>query len=309
MSSTRFRCRAVLLLLAAVACDRPAPATRTDSLALVPESAAAMPRVSPDRSGWDVSAGPVLLVQGEERNEAIVLFPAEGDEADEARLHELGRQSARVSLFGRGGARLSGTLADTAAQLDAECRLWPLREVQSDGAASSWAVGFVGEGSLAPIALDSVEALSARDSTALVAEASRLASAVTAITAPSFQGLRFTVHDVRRFEPRPGVQAIVAHLIRKVNQEANPQEEQTLLIAERDSGVTAGPYTLAFAERTHGLEEQSTTSEVVAAVRIAGRPTLIIARDSDAGVAYALLERTGTRQWRVRWTSALTRCG
>jgi hypothetical protein len=170
-------------------------------------------------------------------------------------------------------------------------------------------VGFVGEERLAPLALDSVDVLTTRDSMALVAEASRLASAVTAISAPSFQGLRFTVHDIRRFEAAPGVQAIVAHLIRKVNQEANPQEEQTLLIAERDSGATTGQYQLAFAERTHGLEEQTTTPEVIAGVQIAGRPTLIVARDSEAGVAYAMLERLKPRQWRVRWTSALTRCG
>ena len=151
--------------------------------------------------------------------------------------------------------------------------------------------------------------LSARDSTALVAEASRLASLVTAATDPSFQGLRFTVHDIRRFEASSGVQAIVAHLVRKVNQEANPQEEQTLLIAERDSGVTSGPYQLVYAERTHGLEEQSTMSEVIAGVRVGGHPTLIIARDSDAGVAYAMLERTGSRRWRIRWTSGMTQCG
>ena len=79
--------------------------------------------------------------------------------------------------------------------------------------------------------------------------------------------------------------------------------------AERDSGATAGAYQLAYAERTPGLEEQTTTPEVIAGVQIAGRPTLVVARDSDAGVAYAMLERTGTRRWRVRWTSALTRCG
>lgn len=314
MSPARFRRRVALFalgpgLLAAAACERSAPATQGDSIVLEPRGAAAVQRVSAERAAWDASAGPMLLVQGEDRDEAIVLFPSEGEASDETRLQGLGRQGAPVSLFGRGGARLSGILADTALEGDAECRIWPLRGVQADGGASTWAVGFVGEAKLAPIALDSVDALTPRDSTALVAEASRLASAVTALTAPSFQGLRFTVHDIRRFEASPGVQALVAHLIRKVNQEANPQEEQTLLIAERDSGVTTGPYQLAFAERTHGLEEQSTTPEVIGAVLIAGRPTLIIARDSDAGVAYAMLERTGVRQWRLRWTSALTRCG
>jgi hypothetical protein len=295
-------------LLAAIACERTAPATRTDSLAQPAESAAVSSPRGTEQPGWETAAGPVLLVQGEERNEAIVLLPTEGDASAEARLHDMGRQATPVTLFGRGGSRLSGTLADTSAQGDSECRVWPLRAVQTDGAPATWAVGFVGNGAIVPVALDSVDVLSTRDSMALVAEASRLASAVTAITAPSFQGLRFTVHDIRRFETAPGVQALVAHLVRKVNQEANPQEEQTLLIAERDSGVTSGPYQLAFAERTHGLEEQSTTPEVIAAVQLGGRTTLVVARDSDAGVAYSMIERTGPRKWRVRWTSALTRC-
>jgi hypothetical protein len=83
-----------------------------------------------------------------------------------------------------------------------------------------------------------------------------------------------------------------------------------LLIAERDSGVTAGPYQLVYAERLHGKEEELTTSEVVAAARFgaSGRPMLIVARDGNDGLAYALLERSATRQWRVRWTSGMAKC-
>jgi hypothetical protein len=173
----------------------------------------------------------------------------------------------------------------------------------------SWTVGFV-SGIVVPIPLDSVDLLPARDSMALAAEASRLASAVTANTSPAFQGLRFTAHDIRRFEVAPGVQALVAHLMRRVNQEDNPQEEQTLLVAERDSGVTTGPYQLVYAERSHGKEEEASMSEIVAAVRIGadGPASLVIARDGDEGLAYALVERTGPRLWRVRWTSALAKC-
>ena len=313
MLSPRFRhhlglLSSVGLLVAIAACERPKPATRADSLAQQPESAATASPVAAEQSGWDATAGPLLLVQGENRSEAIVLFPSAA--SGEGELHALASASKRLSLFGRGGVRTTAVLADTSlSQEDVECRVWPVRPAEGDGGGGAWAVGLAEDAKLAAIPLDSVEVLTTRDSMALVAEAARLASAVTAITDPTFQGLRFTVYDIRRFEATPGVQAIVAHVVRKVNQEANPQEEQTLIIAERDSGVTAGPYQLAFAERTHGLEEQSTTPEVIAGVRIAGRPTLVVARDSDAGVAYALLERTGRRQWRVRWTSSLTRCG
>jgi hypothetical protein len=237
-----------------------------------------------------------------------VLLPTEDDSVAEARLNALRAEDAEVDLFGRGGTRLTAQLGTPPPTVDAECRVWPLRAVRGGGTDNAWAVGFVG-GQVASLPLDSVDVLSPRDSLMLVAEASRLASAVTAVTAPSFQGLRFTAHDIRRFEAAPGVQAIVAHMVRKVNQEANPQEEQTLLIAERDSGVTTGPYKLVYAERTHGLEETTTMPEVIAGARIRGHPTLVVARDSDEGVAYSLLERTGLGQWRISWTSGLTRCG
>ena len=82
-----------------------------------------------------------------------------------------------------------------------------------------------------------------------------------------------------------------------------------MLIAERDSGVTTGRYQLAYAERSFGKEEEVISTELVAAVRFGanGTASLVIARDSDAGLAYALVERTGPRQWATRWTSALAK--
>jgi len=214
-----------------------------------------------------------------------------------------------VTLLGRDGARATATLELPAGNDNPSCRVWPLRNVRASGKPGAWSVGFVSE-NVTSIPLDSVEGLSARDSMALAAEASRLASAVTANTAPAFQGLRFTAQDVRRFEVSPGVQALVAQLIRRVNQEADPQEEQTLLVAERDSGETSGPYRLAYAERAFGKEDEVRTSEVVAAVRIGqtGSPSLVVAREGNEGLAYAILERSSSRQWQVRWTSALAKC-
>ena len=289
-------------------CERKPPVASTDTTVQKQESAVDSTTTPVVGSGWNAAAGPALLVQGETRDEAILLLGEDRDSTALSQVRALGDKGANVTLFGRGGASLSGQLGVAPAAPDPECRVWPLRNVHGEGNASTWAVGFMGS-QVSPLPLDSIDVLSPRDSTTLVAEASRLASLVTTVTDPSFQGLRFTAHDIRRFEVSPGRQAIVAHLVRRVNQEANPQEEQTLLIAERDSGATSGPYQLAYAERVHGLEEQSTMPEVIAGVRIAGRPTLIVARDSDAGVAYAMLERTGPHRWRIRWTSSMTRCG
>jgi hypothetical protein len=263
-----------------------------------------------DASGWNSAAGPVLLVQGESRDEAIALYPVESDTEAVALLDSASLSQLPVVLLGRGGSRYSAELGAPSGEGTDDCERWPLRSLDATAGDATWSVGFV-RGRVAPILLDSVLMLSTRDSNALVAEASRLASTVTAPTGSSFEGLRFTAHDIRRFDVAPGVQALVAHLVRRVNQEANPQEEQTLLIAERDSGASSGPYRLVYAERAFGREDQVVTPEVLAGVRIGGsaQPTLVVARDDDRGVVYSLIERTGPGRWRVRWTSGATRCG
>ncbi|MGZ5178015.1 MAG: hypothetical protein ACXWCW_28170, partial [Burkholderiales bacterium] len=112
-------------LAATTGCERKAPATRSDTTAqhidTIADSTAA-PAVS---SGWNDAAGPVLLVQGETRDEAIVLLPEEDDSAVTAHLGVLGSQGASVSLFGRGGARLAGQLGAAPAAPDPECRVLP----------------------------------------------------------------------------------------------------------------------------------------------------------------------------------------
>lgn len=296
------------ILFLAGGCERSRPAAQADSASVQPRRSTLGVKDVVSGSNWNRLAGYALLVRGDSREEAIVLLPAEGDSAVAEDIRALDDPKAKVALFGRGGQQQFVKLGMLPSTSDAECRVWPLTGLQSESPGAMWAVGFVG-GQASPLVLDSVDVLTSRDSMALAAEASRLASTVTASTAASFQGLRFTAHDIRRFEASPGVQAIVAHLIRKVNQEARPQEEQTLLIAERDSGATTGPYRLAYADRTYGLEEELATPEVLAGVRIAGRVVLIIARDSDDGIAYVMLERGGHGQWKVRWTSAMTRCG
>ena len=298
-----------MMLFGLESCERGEPVARTDAPAAATASSTGPSASPPVDNGWLPSAGPALLVQGASRDEAIALFPATGDSDAVARLDSMSLSAVPVTLFGRDGQRFSAQLGAPTGDGTDDCERWPLHAFEP-AAGASWSVGFA-SGRVRPIALDSVDVLSPRDSMVLVAEASRLASSVTASPAPAFQGLRFTTEDVRRFEAVPGVQALVAHLVRRVNQEASPLEEQTLLIAERDSGVTGGPYRLAYAERTFGREEDVVTPEVLAGVRIAPEqePSLVIARDGNEGIAYALLERVGPHRWRVRWSSGVTSCG
>jgi hypothetical protein len=298
----RSRDRVVVSLAVALfltACERRPASPRADSA--TPAAAAARDSAARRRvaSLWNSAAGPALLVQGPARDEAIALYPTADDSVAVAQLDSASMQQLPVALIGRGGALLTALLGAPSGDGTDECERWPLRTLQPDSVAS-WGVGFV-NARVAPIALDSVEVLSPRDSLALAAEASRLASTVTLPTDAAFQGLRFTAHDIRRFTAAPGVQGLVAHLVRRVNQEANPREEQTLLIAERDSGATSGRYQLAYAERDFGREEAVITPEVLAGVRLGGAPPFfVVARDNDAGISYRMIERAGARSWRAR---------
>lgn len=307
--ATTFHVSALLAVgTLATACTRDTPPVRVDSTKITTSTTLDSTAAVPSSNGWNAAAGPVLLVAGPSTDEALVFFGAVNGGATPA-LDTGAVDQGTATLLGRDGTRLTATLELPAGNDDTECRVWPLRNVHTVSGRGTWSVGFV-SGNVSGVPLDSVDVLPARDSMALAAEASRLASAVTANTSPAFQGLRFTAHDIRRFEAAPGVQALAAHLTRHVNQEADPQEEQTLLVAERDSGVTTGPYQLAYAERSSGNEEEVSTSEVVAAVRFGttGRPSLVVARDGNEGLAYALLERSGAKHWSVRWTSGLAKC-
>ena len=298
----------LLAVLPLVACERRPAAMRADST--LPSTAHASDSAAQRRvaSGWNAAAGPALLVQGPAREEAIALYPTADDSDAVAQLDSASMRQLPVTLLGRGAAVVTALLGAPSGDGSDECERWPLREMQPDSV-KTWGVGFVNV-RVEPMPFDSVALLSSRDSSTLAAEASRLASTVTLPTDAAFQGLRFSAYDVRRFTAAPGVQALVAHMVRRVNQEANPREEQTLLIAERDSGIAAGPYRLAYAERDFGREEAVITPEVLAGVRFGGgiSPMLVIARDNDAGISYRMIERAAPRQWRVRWSSGTISC-
>lgn len=280
---------------------------------------------TPASIAWnDTVAGPALFVAGGSPEVAQLVFPEFTDSTlTDTSAFDLGRVSgARVDLFTRAGR--AGTAALSAAPArpphEEECTSWPTAHVASSttatgaagtpsSAATPWTVGFLA-GRATAIPLDSVETLSPPDSARLVADVARLASALPNDTAPSFRGLPFVVLAARRFSPAPGVQAIVAEVSRKVNQEARPREERILVIAERDSASPSLPWIAAYSERVSDNEETVEASDVLAAVALGPTrtPTLVVGREYGEGFSYALIERVGPKKWRLRWSSAYAGC-
>jgi len=252
---------------------------------------------------WDAEIGPVLLVGGDSPETASVLSP---DTAADTSGKMAG---TRVMLLGRGGETQTASLQHLAPVAEGGCTGLASWTLSAPGTAlAPWAFGVVATEHAKTIAMDSVESFSQADSANLAAQAARLASALGREAANRFSGLPYTVHSLWRFTIPPNTHVLAANLIRRLNQEASPLEERTLLIAESDSA--RGGYATAYSERSQGAEETVESRDFVAAAQLGAdaHPIIVVARDYDDAVAYSLLEREGPSRWRLRWTSRRVRC-
>ena len=211
-----------------------------------------------------------------------------------------------VDLFGPGGSAGSSVVALNAQQPSAEgCLVWPSARLTLKPSAP-WKVGFAA-GHAKPIQIDSIEKLSAGDSSSITAELSKQASVLTVNGDPAFRGLPFTVQKAYRLS-MGDTTILIGNIVRKINEEATPREERLLLVVERIS--TTGSYVLSFQSRSAGSEDAVRTSAVLAAVRFVrtNKAAIVISFEYDDGGQLALLERIGDHDWRITWRSAYTGC-
>ena len=309
------------LLLAGVllACGGRESATPGDSTRVALPLDSAPPSLP--LNGWDPGEGPALFVS-EAAGVAIAVFPEFTDStlSDTSSFPTPPLVGQRVALFGRGGdagqaVLVAGPPPAPQRQSDGEgCTEWPRVRLDPAGdrsaarrPGSKWTVGLALNNGTA-IRLDSLQSLGGADSARLAIEITRLASGLPNDTAQAFVGLPFSIRTGYRLRMPRGGEAIVAELVRKLGAEANPREQHVLLVTER--ATPGAPLQAAYSERSSGPEEAVETREVLAALLLGHeqRPTIVLARDFYEGMSYTLLERTGSRMWRVRWTSAYAGC-
>lgn len=288
---------AILVMAVAGGCERTArpPAIDTTHAASPPDTTSRAPA---PQSAWDRRRfGTVLLIAGDDPTTALAVFPDSGADTS------LAGESA--TLVSRGGDSEDARVQGRAESHGEACSGYPAWRVSTSGGIAPWAFGLVGA-HLRPIKLDSLAGLTRADSAQLTAQATRLASMLpTGGGEDRFEGLPFAVRALWRF-PVPKGEAMVSGLMRQVNQEAQPLEERTMLVAERDSGTTSWHTT--YYERSRGADETVEARDVVAAAYVGGtEPMLIVARDYSDAAAYSLIERT-TNGWRLVWTSPRVRC-
>lgn len=244
-------------------------------------------------SDWVGELGALFVVPSDSENTGVVIFPA----SPSPRLVS----SAPLTLLSVSGdsaaARASLVMSDSQVCGEAPTIRLP------DSAPSTWSVGLLSR-SATPIRMDSIEALPSADSARFAADLARLASSQPTPRDSRFAGLPFVVLSARRFEVR-GQEMVVAHLVRRLPQEATPLEEHSFVIAERPASVPNGPYVVTYFQRSEGTEETADHYEVLAAIRGAETTFLLLARDQEARTSYEILERAKTGRWRIRWARAL----
>lgn len=306
----------VALVVLLASCERsrqPAPARTPPPNAA--ESVATQPAPVP-ATQWDSSAGPVVLARGASAANAWVVFPDYSDSTvpDTLQLDASTLRGDSVSLVGRGGTvdRVPVISAGSKQWAGDECVEWPTATLDVGGdttRSAGWTVGFV-EQHVSPVSLDSLDGMSGTDSARLAADLTRLASALPDDTSRTFRGIPFSVRYAYRFQPVAGTEGVVADLVRRLNQEASPLEQHTLIIAERSTATPDAAFHVAYHERAGGLEEAIETTDVLAAVRLPSpdHVGLFVLREGQDTNAYALLERRSDGSWRVRWTSVHTGC-
>ena len=312
---------AVFVLLAATACERSRSGQRpAASSAGGPSAASAAGAAARRGSAWnDTLAGPDLFVAGANPTEAVDVMPRFTDSSitDAPPLDTVLAGHPQVDLFTRTGKVGSATLSTQAeGNFAGSCTTWPTAHVTAPaGPPPDWSVAFTA-GHAIPLPMDSVATLNAQDSARRAADVARVASALPNDTAAAFHGLPFTLHDAHLFRLPSGDSVIAAEVVRRLNEEANPQEEHIFILMERDTtpSVSSGApgYLAAYFERTSGPEDDVETDEVLAGVMLGrtsrGIPTVILARDYGDGNAYTFIQRTASHQWRARWSSAYVGC-
>ena len=272
--------------MSALACNRDATRRTRDSTV---DSATPRVETPPRRTDWSSELGQLLVVPSDSDDAAVVLYP------DEPNAQLIATRPATLLDAAGDTVRVQLAVADSQQCGDAAL-------VRFAGKPPlTWSVGLLGQTG-AIIRMDSIEALSSADSARLAADLARLASGLSTHRESRFSGLPFAVLDAHRFDVDRG-QVLVAHLVRRLNQEAAPLEERTLLVAERPT--RAEPYVASYSERSEGAEDSAQHYELLAAIRGRSSILLVVARDDEAATDYEVIERSASGSWRARWSRRL----
>jgi hypothetical protein len=238
---------------------------------------------------WPAELGAALVIPSDTENLAVVLYPA-------TQTPQLDAQS-QLTLLAPSGDTLRVRVGVSSPD-SAHCGDAPIVHL-THATPLLWSIGLSGA-KARQLRSDSLEGLSPGDSLLYSTEAPRRASAVSATVSTRLTGLPFSLTALRRLR-FADTTIIAALLSRRVNQEANPVEERTFVIAE---SAGSSPFSTVHSDRSDGTEESAAHFDLLGAFKTPSALYLVITTDTPAGSTIEILERSGGA-WRVRWTRTI----
>jgi hypothetical protein len=304
-------------VLLVVACDRsPSPGVGDSAGGVVNGSGADSIATTVSSSGWDIAAGPFLVLPTVDGGMVAgsLLLPEATDTtvSDTTGVGAL-LGDGRFDLFARSGkvgvARMS---VEAGASSERGCSAWPVARLSVDAGVTvlPWTAAFAA-GRVTAIPLDSIEGLAPRDSARLAADLTRLASRLPDDTSATFRALPFVVLRAwrgRNTDTEAAGGFVVATLARRVNQEDDPKEERLVIVVDAP-GSDSKEWTVGWYERASGHEEELVVAEPLLAFRATGARDVRLLFGRDDGIAFsAAVLSQSPGGWRVLWESALAGC-
>jgi len=288
------------------ACRAEKPRANSDS-ALVANGRQTVPGLT-SATGWDSLAGSFMVIRGSDSINAAVVLPGLTDSMLSSIKHfELsGLQNAPLELFSLQGFVGSSNLQiSSQAPEVVDCMAWPEGQLTSV-VPPQWRIGLE-PGRAKGIKAVPLDQTRGKDSTTLIGDVLGVASQLPRGGDAAFRGIPFSVRNAYRLDI-PETSAIVAEVVRKINEEANPREEHVLLVAEQH--LRGGAYQLAFHMTSAGAEESLQTTDLMAAIKIVktGRLAIVLSFDYEDGGKLGLLEKNSDGSWQLIWKSAYTGC-
>ncbi len=308
-------CTASVLMVAACTKDQPPPPPAAGTPAVAPMTAPPDSVTPVVAARWNDADGSAIYVPGDGGVAQVVLPPVLDDSvpAPAAAILPSTAAPASVDLFAPSGLITTASLGEYTASAQPEigegCDAWPVVPLRGASAVTpqSWRIALQ-SGVAAPIRADSLGAMSRSDSAQLVVDINRAAAQLPLDSAGVLRRVPFSVTKAYRL-PFPGdVDAVIAVVERRLNMEASPRVERTMLVLERPPKVKR--FSAVWRDTQYATEDDLIAVDLLAVLRLHGAssPTVFLGLDFGDGSRIQMLHRTVGGIWSLKWSSAYTGC-
>jgi hypothetical protein len=292
----------------------------------VPRVAAGQPPVTPVvapvdstetvvQARWNPADGSAIYIPGDGGVAQVILPPVLDDSVPKPSSATLPSNAApaSVDLFAPTGRISTVSLAAFASasqpNVSEGCDAWPVVALKEPAGTTprTWRLALqagVGE----PVHTDSIGALMRSDSAQLVVEINRAAALLPMDSAGLLRRVPFSVTKAYRLVFAGNVDAVIAVVERRLNMEASPKVERTVLVLERPPKTK--DFNAVWRDTQYATEDDLIAVDLLAVVTLRGthHPAVFLGLDFGDGSRVQMLQRTDGGLWSLRWSSAYTGC-